>query len=228
MKSSVDISEPRVHRVLIVDDHPVLCQGLAQMLEAEDDLSVPSTAGSAAEAIAILSTSTFDLAIIDISLRGLSGMDLLQDLKIRWPKMPVLVYSIHDEAFYAERALKVGARGYVMKLESCQSVLGAIRRVLSGCLSLSEAMNSRMLTKALQGGRDASMPGSAVDLLSNRELEVFQMIGRGLGTRAVAEKMHIGVKTVDTHRAHIKQKLGLSTTLEVVRAAFEWIKDTEK
>ena len=228
MKSPADPSVACVRRVLIVDDHPVLRQGLAQMIEAEDDLSVPATAGSAPEAITHLNANTYDLAIIDISLRGLSGIDLLQDLRIRWPKMPVLVFSIYDESSYAERALRAGARGYLMKHESYEDVLGAIRRVLSGSLSLSEAMNSRLLSKVLQDGGEPPASNSVVGLLSNRELEVFRLIGRGLGTRAVAGEMHISAKTVDTYRAHIKQKLRLSTSPEVMRAAITWINETEK
>ena len=228
MKLSAGSPAVTVRRLLVVDDHPVSRQGFAQLLETEPDLSVAALAATVPEALAHLWAAEFDLAIVDISLRGLSGMDLLKDLKIHWPKMPVLVFSMHDEFLYAERALKAGARGYLMKNESFESVLGGIRRVLSGGLSLSEAANSRILSRVLDGGRESSLPGSIDGLLSNRELEVFRLIGRGCATRDIAQEMHISVKTVETYRAHIKQKLRLSTAPELMRAAIEWIKDTER
>ena len=227
-KSSTAAPAAGVYRLLIVDDHPALRRGLAQMIETEHDLSVAASVASAQEAMAQLRTNPFDLAIVDISLQGLSGIDLLKDLKIHWPKMPVLVFSIYDELSYAERVFKVGARGYLMKHASAESILGAIRRMLNGGLVLSDATYSRLLSPVLEGGREASMPGNAVDLLSNRELEVFRLIGQGRGARDIAREMHISVKTVDTYRAHIKQKLCLSTPSEVMRSAMEWIRDSEK
>lgn len=226
MKSSIDSSAAGVYRLLLVDDHPALRQGLARMIETEQDLFVAASTGSATEALACLRTAKFDLAIIDISLHGLSGIDLLQDLKIHWPKMPVLVFSMHDELAYAERALRVGARGYLMKHASAENILGAIRRVLKGNLAVSEATYSRLLSTTLQGGCEPSTPSSIVGALSNRELEVFRLIGHGQGTREIARQMHISMKTVDTYRAHIKRKLQLSTPPEVMRAAIEWIRSS--
>lgn len=228
MMNSSDVSPPtKIHRLLIVDDHPVARLGLTQMIEVERDLRVAAAAACASEAMHHLRAAEFDLAIIDISLHGLSGIDLLKDLKIHWPDMPVLVFSMHDERSYAERALNGGARGYLMKQENPQEIIGAIRRVLNGRLSLNDATYSRILSKMLDGGRNPSMPGSAADLLSNRELEVFRLLGGARGTREIAKEMHVSVKTVETYRAHIKKKLRLTTSPELMRAAIDWVRDTE-
>lgn len=223
MSSSAATPSLDTRRLLIVDDHPVMRRGLAEILRSEPHLTVAANAASAAEALAHLRAATFDLAIIDITLQGVSGIDLLKDLQIHWPKMPVLVFSTHDELLYAERALHVGARGYVMKQETPERIVSAIRQVLSGGLYLSDAVNTRILSKMLQGNRDAAAPGSVIDLLSNRELEVFRLIGRGRGTRDIAQEMHVSVKTVETYRAHIKRKLHLTTAPELMRVAIEWL-----
>jgi len=219
---------PTVHqrRLLIVDDHPIMRKGLAQLFAAEPDLAVGSQAEDAAQALAALHAQPYDLMILDISLRGVSGIDLLKDIRIHWPKLPVLVFSMHDETLYAERALRAGARGYVMKQETTQNILAAVRRVLDGHLYVSEAVNGRMLHKLLGGGgADGAGQGggNVIDLLSNRELEVFQLIGRGHGTRDIATEMHVSVKTIETYRAHIKEKLRLKTAPELMRFAVNWV-----
>ncbi len=221
--SSAETPASDLRRVLVVDDHPVLWRGLAELLRNEPDLTVSASAASAAEALVQLRAARFDLAIVDISLRGVSGIDLLKDLKIHWPRMPVLVFSTHDEMLYAERALHAGARGYVMKQEAPERVVGAIRQVLGGGIYLSESVNTRVVKKMLQGSRDPAVPRNVIDLLSNRELEVFRLIGQGRGTREIAEDMRVSVKTVETYRAHIKQKLGLTTAPELMRTAIEWL-----
>ncbi len=211
--------------VLIVDDHPVTRQGLAQLLDSEPDLTAAGQADNAAQALAALHRQPFDLVILDISLRGVSGIDLLKDLRIHWPKLPALVFSMHDETLYAERALRAGARGYVMKHEPPAQIVAAIHRVLAGHLHVSDTINGRMLRRLLgSGGTDTDTPtvGNAVDLLSNRELEVFQLIGRGRGTREIATEMHVSVKTIETYRAHIKEKLRLKTAPELIRFAVNW------
>ncbi len=228
MKLSNGLFPAKVYHLLIVDDHPVTRHGLTQMIEVEQDLRVAASAAGASEALAHLRAAEFDLAIVDISLRGLSGIDLLKDLKTHWPKMPVLVFSMHDERSYAERALNGGARGYLMKQEGPKEVINAIRRVLDGCFSLNEAMYARILSKALQGGREPSILGSAADLLSNRELEVFRLLGGARGTREIAKEMHLSMKTVESYRAHIKKKLRLTSSPELLRAAIDWIRETEK
>ncbi len=211
--------------VLIVDDHPVTRKGLAQLLDGEPDLAAVGQADDSIQALAALHRQPFDLVILDISLRGVSGIDLLKDLRIHWPKLPVLVFSMHDETLYAERALRVGARGYVMKQESPTQITTAIRRVLDGKLYVSDTINGRMLHKLLgSGGTDGNTAtvGNVIDLLSNRELEVFQFIGRGHGTRDIATEMHVSVKTIETYRAHIKEKLRLKTAPELIRFAVNW------
>ena len=213
------------HRLLIVDDHPITRQGLAHLLEREPDLSAAAQAEDAAQALNVLHAQPFDLMILDISLRGVSGIDLLKDIRIHWPKLPVLVLSMHDETLYAERALRAGARGYVMKQEAVESIVGAIRRMLAGHLYVSETINGRMLHRLLDASSmEGPKPGSnVIDLLSNRELEVFQFIGRGHGTREIATEMHVSVKTIETYRAHIKEKFQLKTATELMRFAVNWV-----
>ncbi len=210
-------------RLLIVDDHPVMRKGLAKLLNFEPDLAVCGEAENSAQALAELHAKPFDLAVVDISLRGVSGIDLLKDLKIHWPQMPVLILSMHDETLYAERALRAGARGYVMKGEPFEQIVAAIRRVLSGSIFVSEAVNGRILSRMTDGGSGRTGNGQLIDALSNRELEVFRFIGHGRGTRDIATEMHVSVKTVETYRAHIKDKLQLKSAPELMRFAVDWI-----
>ena len=210
------------HRLLIVDDHPAMRKGLAKLLETEWDLVVCGEAENSLQALAELRAKPFDLAIVDISLSGVSGIDLLKDLKIHWPSLPVLIFSMHDEILYTERALRAGARGYVMKQEPIENLVAAIRRVLGGHIYVSEAVNRRILSRLTDGGsKDGT--GQLIDALSNRELEVFQLIGRGRGTRDIATEMHVSVKTVETYRAHIKDKLLLKSAPELMRFALDWV-----
>ena len=208
-------------RLLVVDDHPVMRKGLARVLDLEPDLVVGGEAENAEQALAELRAGEFDLVIVDISLRGLSGIDLLKDLRIHWPLLPVLILSMHDEMLYAERALRAGARGYVMKQEPIEHIVAAIRRVLGGHIFVSEAVNGRILSRMMEGDRADS--GQIIDVLSNRELEVFRFIGRGSGTRDIATEMHVSVKTVETYRAHIKEKLQLKSASELMRFAVDWV-----
>ena len=210
-------------RLLIVDDHPVVRKGLARLLDLEPDLIVGGEAETSTQALAELQTKPFDMAIVDISLRGVSGIDLLKDLKLHWPLMPVLILSMHDEMLYAERALRAGARGYVMKREPFEQILSAIRRVLSGSIFVSEAVNARILGRMTDGGGKTGSAAPIIDTLSNRELEVFQFIGRGRGTRDIASEMHVSVKTVETYRAHLKDKLQLKSAPELMRFAVDWV-----
>ena len=210
-------------RLLIVDDHPILRQGLAKLLDLEADLRVDGEAEDSAQAQAELRARSFDLIIVDISLRGVSGLDLLKDLKIYWPDLPALILSMHDEMLYAERALRAGARGYVMKHEPLVGIVGAIRRVLSGHIYVSEAVNARILSRVLDGGIGEKGTGQLIDALTNRELEVFQFIGSGRGTRDIAAEMQVSVKTVETYRAHIKDKLQLNSASELMRFAVDWV-----
>ncbi|MBE3070212.1 MAG: response regulator transcription factor [Planctomycetes bacterium] len=211
-------------RVLVVDDHPVVRQGLALLINHEPDLAVCGEAATAAEALKAIADTRPDVAIVDLSLKGASGLDLIKDIKVRHPGLPVLVLSMSDENVYAERALRAGARGYMMKEEATEKVLTALRRVLAGAVYLSDAMASRLLSQFVAG--DAPGGGSPVDRLSDRELEVFRLIGQGLGTGEIAHRLHLSPKTIETHRAHIKVKLGLDSGTDLLRQAIRFVEDT--
>lgn len=208
-------------RILIVDDHPVVRQGLALLIDQQDDLSVCGEAEDASHALSAIEALKPDLALVDVSLKGTDGIDLTKDIKTRFPSLPVLVLSMLDESFYAERALRAGARGYVMKQEATDKILTAIRRVLSGEVFVSERMVNRLLSK--MAGDTETNAESPVALLSDRELTVFQLIGRGYSTSRIAEELHLSVKTVETHRAHIKEKLHLSDAADLARCAAQWM-----
>jgi len=207
--------------VLIVDDHPIVRQGLAQLINQEKDLEVCGQAEDAHEAMQAIRQLGPDMVIVDLSLKDTSGMELIKDLKIQHPDLPVLTLSMYDEAVYGERALRAGARGYVMKQEATGKVVTAIRRVLAGEVYVSDGMAAKMVSKFVGGAaRRASSPA---DALSDRELEVFRMIGEGFGTREMADKLHLSIKTIETYRAHIKDKLGLEDANELLRTAIRWV-----
>ncbi|HPC62565.1 MAG TPA: response regulator transcription factor [Verrucomicrobiota bacterium] len=214
-------------RLYLVEDHPVTREGFAQLLNYQPDLEVCGQAGSAAKALVGIDTTRPDLVIVDLSLSESSGLELIKDIKARHPRLPVLVLSTHDESLYAERALRAGARGYVMKQAPTSELMRAIRKVLAGQLWLSESMHTQLVHKHLHG---TSSPKAASELenLSDRELEVFQMIGNGLTTRRIAAKLHLSVSTVETYRAHLKEKLRLANGMELVRRAVEWVNRQQK
>ena len=208
-------------RLLIVDDHPMMRTGLAQLIDSEGDLKVSAEADNAGQAINAVSKQKFDLALVDISLPDKNGLELIKDLHSLTPNLPILVVSMHDEIIYAERVLRAGARGYIMKQEGGQKFLQAIRQVLAGQVYVSEKMSARILENL--SGHHTSTAGSPVRQLSDREFEVFQLIGQGIGTSDIATRLHLSVKTVEVHRANIKQKLNLSTATELVRYAVRWV-----
>jgi len=207
-------------RILIVDDHPMMRQGLSQLIASEPDLTVCCEADTARQAFDAIARGKPDLALVDISLPDKSGLELIKDLHAMYPELSVLVVSMHDESLYAERVLRAGGRGYVMKQEGGRKLMDAIRHVLSGQIYVSEKMSSRILETFSGGRRDAS--GSPVARLTDREFEVFQLIGQGKGTREIAEHLHLSVKTVEVHRANIKQKLGITSATDLVRFAVRW------
>lgn len=207
-------------RILLVDDHPIVRQGLAEMINQEKDLNVCGTAEDVHRALDAIEKLKPDLVVADISLKGSNGIELLKNIKVRFPKMLVLVLSMHDEALYAVRALRAGAGGYIMKQEATEKVLTAIRQVLAGEIYLSERMEKKMMHQ-LVGGRTART-GSPIEDLSDRELEVFGLIGQGHGTRQIAEELHLSIKTIESHRAHIKEKLNLKNATELVQHAIQW------
>src|SRR5271163_4113255 len=205
--------------VFIVDDHPLLRQGLALLINREQDLTVCGEAEEAHTAMREIAAKNPDILIADISLNGPDGLDLLKNLRTLYPNLPVLILSMHDESIYAERALRARANGYIMKQEATEKVLVAVRRILSGDIYLSDRMANKLLHQYISG--------SAVDLrsrlstLSDRELEVFRLIGEGRSTRQIAEKLHLSVKTVETYQAHIKDKLSLHSGRELVQHAIQ-------
>lgn len=207
-------------RVLVVDDHPIMRQGLSLLIENEPDLTVSGEARTAEEAVAEVAREKPDIALVDITLPGRSGLELIKDLQAMEPDLPTLVLSMHDETLYAERVLRAGARGYVMKQEGGKKLIEAIRRVLDGQISVSEKMSARILE--IFSGRGGQSNLSPVERLTDREFEVFQMIGEGLGTRQIAERLNLSVKTVEVHRGHIKEKLKTKTGPELIRYAVRW------
>jgi DNA-binding NarL/FixJ family response regulator len=226
MKSSPDRAKPATRKkILVVDDHPMTRYGVAQRIRSESNLEVCAEADSANAALAAVEKSSPDLVLADLSLGERSGMELIKDLHALHPKLPVLVFSMHNETLYAERALRAGASGYVMKSEGAEKLMEAIRGVLRGEIYLSPLMRERAVHRFASG--PAAAMGSAAGALSDRELEVFELIGQGLGTRQIAQRIRVSTSTVETHRAHIKEKLDLRSATELVRAAVEWLTGRE-
>ncbi len=217
---AVKIPKP-AKRILIVDDHPMMRTGLAQLINNERDLKVIAEADNAGQAIDLVAKQKFDLALLDISLPDKNGLELIKDLLALRPELTILVVSMHDEMLYAERVLRAGGRGYIMKQEGGQKFLAAIRQVLAGHLYVSGNLSSRILE--IFSGRQPEYASSPVAKLSDREFEVFQLIGRGVGTRAISEQLHLSIKTVEAHRAHLKEKLGVKTAPDLVRYAVRWV-----
>lgn len=208
-------------RVLLIDDHAILRQGLAQLIDQEPDLVVCGQAEEAPKGFELAETLKPDVAVVDVSLKGGNGIELIKNLKASHPNLPILVLSMHDENIYAERALRAGGMGYIMKEEAAESVLAGIRKVLRGEIVLSEKMQARMLSQLING--HSKKGASPIDTLSDRELEVFRRIGEGRGTRQIAEELHLSVRTVEAYREYIKEKLGLKNATELTQAAFHWV-----
>jgi DNA-binding NarL/FixJ family response regulator len=211
---------PQKTKILLVDDHPMVREWLATLINQQADLQVCGEADSAPKALQMIGLVHPDVAIVDISMDGGSGIELIKNIKASHPHVMMIVLSMHDEALYAERALRAGARGYVMKREATKRVLLAIRSVLAGKLYLSDKMAMFMAEKFVDGR--PKTPASVVETLSDRELEVFQLLGRGYSTRRIAEELHVSVKTIQAFCARIKEKLGLPSATELLRAATRW------
>ena len=209
-------------RILIVDDHPVVRQGLAYLINQQTDLMVCGEAENANQALNAIETLKPDLAIIDISLKGPNGIALIDSIKSKYNNFLVLVLSMFDESIYAELALKAGAKGYIMKIEAIEKILIAIRQVLGGEIYVSDEIASEMLYKFIN---DKSSKGSlSMACLSKREKEVFRLIGQGYGTQQIAEELYMGVKTVETHRAHIKKKLNIKHNSDLLKYSIKWFR----
>lgn len=214
-------SDGKKTRVLIVDDHPIMRHGLAQLIDAQPDLEVCARAGTAAEALDAAPRCQAQLALVDISLPDRNGLELLKDFQTHHPGLRVLMVSMHDELLYAERALRAGARGYIMKEEAGEKLIEAIHTVLDGRIYVSGEMAARIIE--MFSGNSSGALAESLSQLSDRELEVFEEIGHGKATREVAEMLGISARTVDSHRAHIKKKLGLKDGGELVRHAVRWV-----
>ncbi len=206
-------------RILLVEDHPILRHGIRQLIDEEPDLVVCGEAEDAAQAVVAVASLNPDLVVLDIRLKDANGLDLIKDLRAKQPRLPVLVLSMYKESLYAERAMRAGARGYIMKQEATDKIMVAIRQVLAGNIYLSERMALQMAQKLVGSDRKSKEP--SLEDLSDREFEVFTMIGQGLGPSEMAMKLGLSVKTVETHREHIKEKLKLRTAAELVRYAVQ-------
>lgn len=210
-------------RIFIVDDHPLLRRGLAELINRESDMMFCGEAEDSPSALKAISQIRPDLVIVDISLKGYNGIELIKNIKAFDPRIQVLVLSMHDESVYAMRVLKAGAKAYVMKQEVVDKVMEAVRRIRAGKVFVSERVASRMLDQVVVGGDPA--PDSPVDLLSDRELEIVNMIGGGLPTREIAAKLNISIKTVESHRARIKEKLNLQNAIQLVQFCVRWVEE---
>jgi DNA-binding NarL/FixJ family response regulator len=207
-------------KVIVIDDHPLFREGVVQLLEGSGDYSEIIEAGNAEEALALFEKTCVDFAIVDISLKGMNGIELIKVLKNKYPQLLMLVISMHDEIYYAQRALKAGARGYIMKQEASKNVLTAIGRIVSGKIYLSEEMRERMLQSYISA--DGTGDSTGIENLSDREFQVFQRIGEGLGVSEIASAMKISVKTVETYRECIKRKLLFKDAHQLRMSAIKW------
>ena len=207
-------------KIFLVDDHPLVREWLTNLIHQQPDLAVCGEAENAPEALQAIARLKPEIAIVDISLHGSSGIELIKDLKTIRPPVAVIVLSMHDENLYAERALRAGARGYIMKRETAKNVIAAIRSVLEGNLYLSKRLMALFAEKFVEGS--AATAGPSIQQLSNRELEVFQLLGQGCETRQIAESLHVSMKTVQAFCARIKEKLKLASATELLREAIRW------
>lgn len=208
-------------RVLLVDDHPIMRHGLAQLIRAEEGLDVCGDAGTATDGLRAVGEYKPDLVVVDLTLPDKNGLELLKDIQAMHPGTLCIVLSMHDESVYAERALRAGARGYVMKEAAADHLVGAIRRVLGGGIYVSETMASRML-EGITSSRSKPTT-SLIDRLTDRELEILEMIGKGVATKHIADRLKISARTVEAHRAHIKEKIGITDGAALVRFAVNWV-----
>jgi DNA-binding NarL/FixJ family response regulator len=217
------IAKPSKKRILIVDDHPMMRDGLRQLIANEPDLEICGEADDAPGALELAENCKPDVAVVDITLRSTNGLELIKDLKIRSPQTAVLALSMHDESLYAERVLRAGGRGYIMKQEGGKRIIEGVRRVLAGGVFVSDAISARILD-TFSGGKQNR---SAVESLTDREFEVFQLIAEGLSTTEMADRLHVSAKTIEVHRVNIKSKLGIPTAPELIRFAVRWLESDE-
>jgi DNA-binding NarL/FixJ family response regulator len=208
-------------KILVVDDHPIVREGLADLINREKDIVVCGWAEDIPQTIKAIKNLKPDVVTVDISLGDASGLELIKDIKTRFPNLPILALSMHQESLYAERAIRAGAKGYITKQEATKKVITAIRQVLDGRLYLSEKMKEKLLY-SLVGDSESDTGSSPIDRLTNRELDVFSLLGQGRGTRQIAEQLCLSVKTIETYRSRIKEKLNISSSSELLLYAFQW------
>jgi DNA-binding NarL/FixJ family response regulator len=208
-------------KVLVVDDHPMTRAGVVQLIDKQPDLEVCGEAGNPADALSAIPKYMPDLLVTDITMPGRSGIEFIKDVLALHPNLPILILSMHDEVIYAERALRAGARGYIMKEAGGENLLAAIRQVLSGQVYVSPKMSAKILDNL--SGRKPRGSSSPIEKLSDREFEIFQLIGQGKSTRDIARQLNLSSKTVDVHRGHIKEKLELKDAISLVRHAVRWV-----
>lgn len=214
-------SESNKARILVVDDHPIVRQGVSMLINHEPEMHACSEAGDIPQAMAALKASHHDMAIVDLSLLGFSGLELVKQLRHKYPKLAILVMSMHDETIYAERVLKAGAHGYLMKHEGTDTVLRAIRQILKGERYISDRMRSRMIEQMLQGEKEKS----PISGLTASEFEILHLIGMGMENSEIAKKLSRSVKTIETHRANIRKKMGLNSGNELTYFAINWVRE---
>jgi DNA-binding NarL/FixJ family response regulator len=220
MVDDKSISGDNKTRIFIVDDHALICYGLAQLVSHEKDMEVCGDAADVDVALQKIEETAPDLVVVDISLTSSNGIDLIKRVRTKYPQIKMLVLSMHDESIFAERALHAGAMGYMNKHEAAGKLIDAMRRIMDGHVYLSAEMTDHLIYR-VTGGPDAR--GLSVEQLSDRELEVFELIGRGFGTRQIAEQLHLSMKTIETYREHIKDKLDLHNSTELTRHAVQWV-----
>jgi len=208
-------------RVFLVDDHPIVRHGLTQLINREPDLMVCGESEDGSKALTAVEAAKPDLVVVDLTLKRSSGFSLIKDLCALDPKLFILVLTIHEESLYAERCLRAGAKGYLMKEEAMENVLIAIRRVLAGQIYLSDAMQSKLFRAT--GKRNETVIASPLERLSDRELEIFRLLGQGVGTSQIAKLLHLSVSTVESHRARIKDKLDVRNAMELIQHAVKWV-----
>jgi DNA-binding NarL/FixJ family response regulator len=217
----------RRKKVMIVDDHPIVQEGLADLINKEKDLVVCGWAEDIPQTLKAIKELEPDVVTVDISLGDANGLELIRGIKTQYPDLPMLSLSMHQESFYAERAIRAGAKGYITKQEATKKVILAIRRVLDGGLYLSEEMKDKLLCSVV-GSNGVEAGHSPIERLTDRELEVFGLLGEGKGTREIAEQLCLSVKTVETYRARLKEKLNLSSGSKLLQQAFEWVHQRDK
>jgi DNA-binding NarL/FixJ family response regulator len=218
------MKKPNKKRILLVDDHPIMRHGLAQLLRAEGDLEICAEAGSCAEGLLAVEKSKPDLVIADLTLPDKHGIEFIKDVQAMFPQTKILVLSMHDESLYAERVLRAGARGYLMKEIVADHLVKAVRRVMDGGIYVSDKIAGQMLE--MVAGQRKQSDSSPLERLTDRELEVLQLIGQGKPTRHIAEQLHVSARTIDAHRAHIKEKLQLADGSALVRYAVRWVESS--